>query len=367
MGRTLVLPPEKEFYLLTAKQHQGQKQRKHFSFEHFFNMRAIHEEHAGLSIISMSQFLNEHVMKGQFVDRKTGEITFPPGNRTEWDGASQLEMDQLFRWLRKIAHVAPWSPEKCLAAFPTERDNDASLRELEIHVKDNPPKWENFVDNPVPVDAPAVDRLAENWAERERLCIYDTEMQHSPLVHFSGDHKLEARLLVHFYAFLFMEDWRTDLLMKRFVRDHVRYVDRIQCAAARVVEAIRQRARLKGNDSGEFDSFHIRRGDFQYKKTRVEASEILNQAQRKIKEGSTVYIGTDERDKSYFKPLMEHYDVVFLDDFMDVLRGVNSNYFGMIDQLVTSRGRVFFGCWFSTFSVSNGIVILLNGRRPINY
>jgi hypothetical protein len=83
----------------------------------------------------------------------------------------------------------------------------------------------------------------------------------------------------------------------------------------------------------------------------VEASQILQQAQKKIKEGATVYIATDERDKSYFKPLMEHYDVVFLDDFMDELQGINSNYFGMIDQLVASRGRVFFGCWFSTFSV----------------
>ena len=27
-----------------------------------------------------------------------------------------------------------------------------------------------------------------------------------------------------------------------------------------------------------------------------------------------------------------------------------ANYYGMIDQLVASRGRVFFGCWFSTFT-----------------
>ncbi|GAX18598.1 hypothetical protein FisN_10Hh195 [Fistulifera solaris] len=351
MGRTLVLPPEKEFYLLTAKHHQGQQQRKHFSFAHFFNMRAIHEEHAGLSIISMSEFLSEHVMKGQFVDRATGQATFPPGNRTEWDGVPPAEMDELFRWLRKVAHVAPWNPEKCLAAFPTERDNDTNLRELELKMKNNPPHWEDYVDNPVPVDAPAVDRLAENWAERDSLCIYDTEMQHSPLVHFSGDHKLGARLLVHFYAFLFMEDWKQDLWGKRFIRDHVRYIDSIQCAAARVVQAIRHRVRSKeSSEGGEFDSFHIRRGDFQYKKTRVEASQILQQAQKKIKDGATVYIATDERDKSYFKPLMEHFDVVFLDDFMDELQGINSNYFGMIDQLVASRGRVFFGCWFSTFS-----------------
>ena len=34
-----------------------------------------------------------------------------------------------------------------------------------------------------------------------------------------------------------------DLWMKRFMRDHVRYVDEIQCAAARVVQAMRQKAK----------------------------------------------------------------------------------------------------------------------------
>jgi hypothetical protein len=72
-------------------------------------------------------------------------------------------------------------------------------------------------------------------------------------------------MLVHFYAFLFMEDWREDLWMKRFMRDHVRYTDEIQCAAARIVHAMREYVRSKeGSDSkGEFDTFHVRRGDFQ--------------------------------------------------------------------------------------------------------
>lgn len=47
---------------------------------------------------------------------------------------------------------------------------------------------------------------------------------------------------------------------------------------------------------------------------------------------------------------MDKYDVVFLDDFHSVLGDVNSNFYGMIDQLVASRSRTFFGCWFSTFT-----------------
>jgi len=167
------------------------------------------------------------------------------------------------------------------------------------------------------------------------------------------DPTLDARLLVHFYAFLFFQSWQQDLWMKRFIRDHVRYVDEIQCAAARVVEAVRNRVRQRqpNNNDGAFDAFHIRRGDFQYKATRLDADKIYEISKSKLVPGDTVYIATDERDKSFFNPLKEHYDVVFLDDFISALgKQVNTNYYGMIDQLVASRGRTFFGCWFSTFT-----------------
>ena len=132
----------------------------------------------------------------------------------------------------------------------------------------------------------------------------------------------------------------------------MRYTDEIQCAAARVVAAVRDHARTTdpvNNPNGIFDAFHVRRGDFQYKATRVDAKELLKMAQRKISDGSTVFIATDERDKAFFQPLRDHYDVVFLDDFHDAaLIGINTNFYGMIDQLVTTRSRIFYGCWFST-------------------
>lgn len=110
-------------------------------------------------------------------------------------------------------------------------------------------------------------------------------------------------------------------------------MDDIQCAAARVVHAVRKR-------SSVYDAFHVRRGDFQYKSTRVEADVLLEMAQRKVPANTTLYISTDERDKKFFDPLKKHYDVVFLDDFHDeALKGVNTNYYGMIDQLVATRSR----------------------------
>ena len=140
----------------------------------------------------------------------------------------------------------------------------------------------------------------------------------------------------------------------------MRYSDEIQCAAARVVQAVRNRARknMPNNPNGEFDSFHIRRGDFQYKKTRLEAHEIYENVKDDIPDKTTVFVATDHQGKPWFKNLTKHYDIVFLNDFKKELEGVNTNYFGMIDQLVASRGRVFFGCMHSTFT---GFIMRIRG------
>jgi GDP-fucose protein O-fucosyltransferase len=114
--------------------------------------------------------------------------------------------------------------------------------------------------------------------------------------------------------------------------------------------------RAKSKDGGTFDAFHVRRGDFQYKSTRVEAHVLVEMAQRNIPNGTLLYMATDEKNKAFFEPLKQYYDVVFLDDFHDeALNGVNTNFYGMIDQLVATRSRTFFGCWFSTYVQSKSV------------
>ncbi len=352
MGRILVLPPEQKMYLISSESGKsGETQRHHFSFSHFFPLEYIAHEHPGVEIISMQQFLEREAMTGHLVD-KNGNPSFPPGNQTNFDGSPNI--GKMKQWLRDVSHVTIWDPDECMAAFPASSDPKdlQALKDMKQSVEKNGgfPSFEPYIGKPNPVDAPAIERMKENWAGRKSLCLYDEEMQKSMVVHFPHDHSLGARLLVHFYAFLFFQSWQEDLWMKRFIRDHMRYIDEIQCAAARVVNAIRVRARARGDPNGDFDSFHIRRGDFQYTVTRAEAPAIYNISKKELTPNATVYIATDERDRSFFNILKDHYDVVFLDDFQEELKGVNSNYYGHIDQLVASRGRVFFGCWFSTFT-----------------
>jgi hypothetical protein len=114
--------------------------------------------------------------------------------------------------------------------------------------------------------------------------------------------------------------------------------DEIQCAAARIVHAMREHAKNRDpHGNGEFDTFHIRRGDFQFKQTRIDAREIYGNVKDILTPGATVFIATDERDKKFFDPLREHYDLKFLDDFKPLLEGVNTNYLGMIGNEIVLR------------------------------
>lgn len=363
-GRTLVLPPEEGMYLLHHEEgHKGKKQKNSFSYKNFFHMESIANEHVGLEVISMDEFLTREGITGNLRD-KDGNVVFPPENKTDWNNqhgtAATLE-----GYLRTVGMLPPgWEPNKCIVAFPWAAENFDEIEKILKGIKEHPPSWESYIGHPTPVDAAPDERLRENWAWRDNICMYSKELQNAPLIHFSTAGESD-RLLVHFYAFLFFENWKEDLWMKRFVRDHVRYIDEINCAAARVVNAVRERARTKDplNQGGLFDAFHIRRGDFQYKETRIEADEILRRVEKHMVLGSTVYIGTDERNKTFFKPIADKYDVVYLDDFMHLLEGINTNYYGMLDQLITSRSRTFFGCWFSTFT---GYINRLRGYHADN-
>ncbi|KAL7480764.1 hypothetical protein ACHAW6_006426 [Cyclotella cf. meneghiniana] len=356
MGRTLVLPPEQGMYLID-KNKQGQK--SHFGFNDFFHLDAIAVEHKGFKVITTEEFLLSVGMKGGLRDHSSGQVLFPPDNRTNWNNLNH-GIDPLHKYLRTIGNTPEWDPWECALAIPSSK-GQASIDELNstLHSIMNgsygkpKPTLEEFNGNPTPVNATLAERMREMLADRENLCIYDKPLQEEKVIHL----KVEGgvRLLTHFYAFIFFADWRQDVWSKRFVRDHLRYVDEIVCAAARVVEAVREHARKNKNykpsmEEGVYDAMHVRRGDFQYTPTLLPADQLYELSKNELSEGATLYVATDETDKSFFLPFKQKYDVVFLDDFMHVIPDLNTNYYGMIDQLVSYKSRVFYGTWWSTLS-----------------
>ena len=206
MGFVLVLP----YRYLLGKGDKGQ--RKHFSFVDFFPLEELAAEHVGLDIISMKEFLETIAMTGQLRDKVDGQVSFPPHNRTDWDGIDATDYDLLRNWLRNVTHTPLWNPGQCLPAFPQSGNHrDVELLQQmvteinEEHQRNKHAPLLKFEGHPVDVTASARDRLEENLAGRHQLCVYDESLQAEHILHFQCNHKLHMRLLVHFYAFLFFE------------------------------------------------------------------------------------------------------------------------------------------------------------------
>jgi hypothetical protein len=103
-GRVLVLPPSQKMYLLG---------KDSFSFADFFPLHDMAQEHDGLEIISMKQFLEE--TRGKLTVRKSGEPAQIPNNVTEWDGNTKGVKSMLNPFLQSIAELPDWDPTKCMA------------------------------------------------------------------------------------------------------------------------------------------------------------------------------------------------------------------------------------------------------------
>ncbi len=359
-GRTIVLPPKKGMYLL--QQDKRERENNKLGFGDFFHFGDIADQVTAVNFVTMEEFLRDVAGGGLPVvgddGEETGEVAMVPGGRYDWGEVAKH--DDLNEFLRKVGYVKKMQPSKSFLVFP--KDPNATHESLQ-YLLDDPAIHQNsvpipsiernflnsvlpsYISSPTPVTAPARERMREFYAGRPLMHTYTGPLASAPIIHLPVDHKGGHRLLTHFYTFLFFEDPLVDLWVKRLVRDRVRYLDELFCAAAKIVGAMEELS-----PGGLYDTFHVRRGDFQYKDTRVSAEEIYENTKDRIPEGSTLYIGTDEKDRSFFDPLKEHYKLYFLGDFLHLMPDLNPNYYGMIDQLVCVSGRTFFGTWFSTFT-----------------
>jgi hypothetical protein len=80
------------------------------------------------------------------------------------------------------------------------------------------------------------------------------------------------------------------------------------------------------------------------------------------KPNEVLYVATDEKNETFFDDFRMHHagPLRFLNDYMQLaeLDQIDPTLYGMIDTIVASRGSVFAGTWFSTFS---GFIIRLRG------
>ena len=373
-GRTLVLPPPQLFYLLddSSKLQGGRTDpglRK--SFGDFFplfdvygeaaktqggdgggsssGMAAAAEQAAAkvsggipgvLKVLTMSEYISRY--EGSFVVPLSG-FKSSDNAALGYDGASVsvaslscvdhkalgVKCEVLSEYLRVSASaVAPWNSAKDCLVFRAKEGGGGGGR------------------------SPTADEEVKHFCGDRHEVAYDDDLRHARFLHLPSSRQ-ENRLLSHFYSFLYFEDPFVDRFAKRFIRDFLHYKDDIFCKAATIVEELKKEARSRGSKNGAFSTFHIRRGDFQYKEVKISAKEMLDNVADVLGPNELIYISTDERDATFFKPFLDAgHTVRFLSDYGEVadLKAMDTNYFGMLDTAVAAHGRVFVGTWFSTFT-----------------
>jgi hypothetical protein len=257
MGRTIVLPPEKPIYLLN----KANNEKHSFTFRDFFQLEEAEAEHSHLKFISMDEYLSKVGMKGLLKDSDTGHVTFPPNNRTDWNKVGDGAKNEMWEYIHKTSYMDhSWEPMSSFSYFPansTDLGPESRDRITKIVENITSIPGQDYTGNPNPVDAPVLDRLKEHLINRAGISFYDETMQKQKSIHFGTDQRKPVRFLLPFYAFHFFEDWKQALWTKRFVRDHLRYNNELMCAAARVVEALRRKARIDdpdGNKDGYFNT-----------------------------------------------------------------------------------------------------------------
>jgi hypothetical protein len=378
-GRTLIMPPNNPIYLLNkgqnGKPNNNNNMRSLQSFFHTFN--------DVVSIISMEDFFTLEVLNKHTYPLPTDMVNISivtnAVQNCEWYKYSNKSCFVLNDYLTSISNYSPnWHGEHdCLIMDDTnwwfrdmnsdgsERDEDGE-EPTRQHQKKKKQRIQRFCGSRLPV-------------------YYNTQIHTAPLIHIRS-HTKNARLLVHYYAFIYFTNPIIDNYYKRLVRDRVRYSNDIFCAAGKIVKSLITES---GNNAGYY-SMHIRRGkflfsniliytliccvflfhtiffltsyvcigDFQWPKQRLSAEEWYTNTQTWLTPdaGHLLYIATDETNRTWFSPLMEHYTVRFLDDYTKLagLDKLDPNFVGMIDQVVASRGWDFVGTYFSSFSAYIG-------------
>ncbi|KAJ8614213.1 hypothetical protein CTAYLR_001119 [Chrysophaeum taylorii] len=304
-NRILVLPPRQRLYLL--KQSFAKNPEAFHGIEAFLDLGALGRV---VEIIDTYEFARrEHNGLSRGVDLELVDRAVRTGEREP--------RRRLREWMRARAVTPRWDPLREVVVFGNCSAPDLPWREVGFR----------------------------EFAGSRRVREIDRRLVDAPWIHFASNASHGYRIFTHWYTFFLFGDGPLDAYYKRFARDRLRYRDEIACAAGRVARAL----------GTSYSALHVRRGELQYVKVRI-ACDALNQTVSAwLRPRETLFILTDEKDRSWFGPLADVYDVRFMSDFFEVVAGesfFDPNALGMIEQLVAAapNARTFTGTFFSTFS-----------------
>jgi len=172
----------------------------------------------------------------------------------------------------------------------------------------------------------------KNFTKWKRLVPWEKIVDDSkPVIFFNKN------LLGNFYQVVYSSRMQQ---VKQYVARHIHYRADVFDLAWEFI--------LQLGDKGYY-AMHIRRNDFQYDHVRIPCEAISEHIDNRIPAGSVLYIATDHKEKGFFKPLKDKYDVFFYGD-LSCDREFDSNLIPIVEQLICTRAELFIGQDYSTFS-----------------
>jgi hypothetical protein len=185
------------------------------------------------------------------------------------------------------------------------------------------------------------------------------EMENIKFLHFPGN------LFGNFYHAISHTNI-TDIC--KMVKKHIHYKESIFDNAKKCIDILGDQ---------QYYAIHIRRGDFltggadswMWNFITMSAEKILENIENIIPINSKLYIATDEKDKTYFLPFKEKYDIYFYDDIK--CDKIEEHTVGLIEQIICSRSKTFVGTFVSTFSTYinrlRGYMSDIEDKRVLNF
>jgi len=156
----------------------------------------------------------------------------------------------------------------------------------------------------------------------------------------------QYRMLATWHTFTLFANPQHDKALKRLMRDHVHYAMPIWEFAAKAVDEL--------GGMGSYTALHIRRGDFQYKETRLGAEKLFHNLEPLLTRSGKkkLYFSTDEKNKAFFDVFRNKgYECHFFTTLSSISdKVVPFHLIGLVEQLIAAESNLFVATRLSTFS-----------------
>ncbi|MCF2152072.1 hypothetical protein IQ276_037880 [Desmonostoc muscorum LEGE 12446] len=99
---------------------------------------------------------------------------------------------------------------------------------------------------------------------------------------------------------------------------------------------------------GDYNSLHLRRGDFFYL---LEPDVVVECLENIFLNKQNLFLATDEKQKEILQPLYQKFNIISLNNFLDEIGEITNNeIIGCIEQYICIHSKIFIGTHRSTFT-----------------